>query len=691
MKRFFGLSAHEWVGVLFITAFVVPLGFLSLKHGVFANDTYGGTSTSTTQFPNTTTSWLADNPIVLYATSGACGTRSINLVWTRDATNTYRYQIYRDATPIFNGVSSSYVDTNLTPGVSYSYRLIARLPEEPNDYPGKEVSAEAVAPLSCSQTGTTGGTTTTQPQPQPATTTSISDGVAGGTITNTWASSTLPRPNTDVVATTSLPLPGTERVQPPLPIIPSSTYLRPGQEVQFLIPDYARTGTVSWKVAEGVAGGTITASGLYRAPSTPGTYRVIASMERSAYGVGQALIFVSTQPLVETFVQPNVHTTIGSQQAGTDVTSGTRTSTYATPVIERTGRTQPEEEKEMGTTLPARSERVLPDEDDNVPPALPLSSALRAEAVRISSVAQITDQKETAIDEARMRILAVVAEKDKAAMEALINETLDVPFPDVTKAREALIERVTEPEAIAAITDATDALESELAVHVASLKQEGGDLLYSDSNNDGISDYESERVYGLDPEAPAPTSEYRGRTIGPKEKLLLGYDPASVELIPITPEPPQKAEVEPTEAYRVEAVALTEDKKISLSGRALPNSFITIFVYSTPVVVTVQTDEDGVWSYTFEKELPDGTHTVYTATVNNSGKILAKSSGYLFTKTAEAATLDSVLTDVASQSAKPRFLAFDTIVVIVGSVALLLFVVLLVLGRRVPEVEIPPR
>ncbi|MCV5968534.1 hypothetical protein, partial [Lactococcus petauri] len=39
-----------------------------------------------------------------------------------------------------------------------------------------------------------------------------------------------------------------------------------------------------------------------------------------------------------------------------------------------------------------------------------------------------------------------------------------------------------------------------------------------------------------------------------------------------------------------------------------------------------------------DKELENGDHTIYTATVNNTGNIMAKSSGYTFTKTAEAVT-----------------------------------------------------
>ena len=79
-----------------------------------------------------------------------------------------------------------------------------------------------------------------------------------------------------------------------------------------------------------------------------------------------------------------------------------------------------------------------------------------------------------------------------------------------------------------------------------------------------------------------------------------------------------------------------------------------IYIYSTPVIVTVKTDKDGEWHYVMDKELESGEHTVYTATVNNTGKILAQSSGFQFVKTAEAATLGSLPSiQVTSEVQKP--------------------------------------
>jgi hypothetical protein len=97
-----------------------------------------------------------------------------------------------------------------------------------------------------------------------------------------------------------------------------------------------------------------------------------------------------------------------------------------------------------------------------------------------------------------------------------------------------------------------------------------------------------------------------------------------------------------TDVYSVKSVAVTPQKKLEIHGTALPNSYVTLYIYSTPIIVTVKTDSTGQWQYTLDRELETGEHKIYAATVDNSGKIVAKSTPIPFTKTAEAATLGSV-------------------------------------------------
>ena len=82
-------------------------------------------------------------------------------------------------------------------------------------------------------------------------------------------------------------------------------------------------------------------------------------------------------------------------------------------------------------------------------------------------------------------------------------------------------------------------------------------------------------------------------------------------------------------------------KKLKLAGRAVPNSFVTLYIFSEPIVVTVKADAAGSWTYTLDKELSDGTHQVYSAITDGGGRILAKSQPLPFVKVAAAVSVGS--------------------------------------------------
>ncbi|MBU1255368.1 hypothetical protein KKH35_00675, partial [Patescibacteria group bacterium] len=128
-----------------------------------------------------------------------------------------------------------------------------------------------------------------------------------------------------------------------------------------------------------------------------------------------------------------------------------------------------------------------------------------------------------------------------------------------------------------------------------------------------------------------------------KDEIEHGYDP----LIPspgdkiVFEEPREKGEVK--EEYQVVSVEAKEleDKTtgILLIGKGLPNSFVTIYIYSSlPIVVVAKTDENGNWSYLLDKQLEDGEHQVYVTVTNNKGEINYKSEPKYFIKQAQAIT-----------------------------------------------------
>jgi len=166
--------------------------------------------------------------------------------------------------------------------------------------------------------------------------------------------------------------------------------------------------------------------------------------------------------------------------------------------------------------------------------------------------------------------------------------------------------------------------------------------LFEDTDKDGLSNEEEEK-FGTDP--LNPDSDGDGYLDGIEVKN--GYDP-------LKPSPGDKIVFQQpirhgriNLSYSVQQVKLekkiiekqgkkVEEKVIKLSGKALPNSFVVLYIYSNPVVITVKADAEGNWSYTLDKDIPNGEHTVYVAVTDNTGKIIEKSLPFVFVKTAQA-------------------------------------------------------
>src|SRR5690606_9218401 len=89
-----------------------------------------------------------------------------------------------------------------------------------------------------------------------------------------------------------------------------------------------------------------------------------------------------------------------------------------------------------------------------------------------------------------------------------------------------------------------------------------------------------------------------------------------------------------------------------ISGVALPNSYVTLYIFSTPTIITVKTDDTGAFVYMFEKELSDGAHEVYVAITDNTGSVIAHSEPFGFVKEAEAfsASTDVVAGPITNSS-----------------------------------------
>lgn len=181
----------------------------------------------------------------------------------------------------------------------------------------------------------------------------------------------------------------------------------------------------------------------------------------------------------------------------------------------------------------------------------------------------------------------------------------------------------------------------------------GGD---ADPDIDGLSNNDEYR-FGTDPnnadtdkDGYVDASEIQNQ----KNPLVAGLEgnDDSMEI-----QNPSESNVSDEGIYKVtsvETVGGNKNEKISkLSGKGLPNTYVNIYIYSDPIVMSVKTDKDGNWSYVIDRPLELGNHEVYVAVTSNTGHIIAKSNLFAFAQTAEAAVPLSSPGDTEKRAPSP--------------------------------------
>ncbi len=165
-----------------------------------------------------------------------------------------------------------------------------------------------------------------------------------------------------------------------------------------------------------------------------------------------------------------------------------------------------------------------------------------------------------------------------------------------------------------------------------------------DSDGDGLPDDMEKR---LDTDPKNPDTDGDGFDDG--EEVKNNYDPKGPGKTGEKPAPideaimqnkvlsQPKTEGEESDSLtiaKVDNTAGAEGGKATgyvFSGKAEPNTVVTLYVYSDlPVVMTVKTDEYGNWKYELSNSLVDGDHEVYVAVNDNNGKVLTKSNPLSF-------------------------------------------------------------
>lgn len=239
-----------------------------------------------------------------------------------------------------------------------------------------------------------------------------------------------------------------------------------------------------------------------------------------------------------------------------------------------------------------------------------------------------------------------------------------------------------------------------------------GARMFQDSDGDDIPDYDEVNVYHTDPRQ----KDTNGDGIFDGQHLLLGTDPLFVALKSATSTTLTRATTtlvkpvlsnsivyeDPQFSGEVKSALLavttikavprntpnqgTTSIELALSGSALPNSFVTLFIFSDPIVVTVKADDSGAWTYTLDKELPDGTHQVMSTITDGGGHILAKSEPLPFVKEASAVSIGSPF--LVPQTEAPGFFSGGSLYALIATLIGVLALALVLIGfivRRHPS------
>jgi hypothetical protein len=217
------------------------------------------------------------------------------------------------------------------------------------------------------------------------------------------------------------------------------------------------------------------------------------------------------------------------------------------------------------------------------------------------------------------------------------------------------------------------------------MEERGGVRVFADADGDGIVDFDEVNIFGTDPKKA--DSDDDGVT--DSDELVAHTDPIVLGTTTmIFQDPDQYGVVTATGTMGATAIAageITNDasgiphlSSLVLSGHGPANAYVTLFIYSEPIVVTVRTDRSGVWTYHLNKELPDGSHKVYTALTDNGGRVIAKSEPLPFVKEAGAVSIGGAFLPTVEQA--PSFFGGMGMVVMVSLLAIVLLVSVIVLG-----------
>lgn len=128
-----------------------------------------------------------------------------------------------------------------------------------------------------------------------------------------------------------------------------------------------------------------------------------------------------------------------------------------------------------------------------------------------------------------------------------------------------------------------------------------------------------------------------------------------------------------TQVTKIENTTLdNQNLAITFQGTSLSNTIITILIYSSPIVVTVKTDANGLWQYNLEKPLEPGKHIAYIAVSSpNGSKIRSEVAQFSIASAIGSESESLILESAADATPYQSYTIYVIIIVGMGMAGLL--------------------
>lgn len=456
---------------------------------------------------------------------------------------------------------------------------------------------------------------------------------------------------------------------------------------------------------------------LYAQRSNASAPYFLASARKLDDGVWQHRLQMSKLPAGNYSITARIKTPSGTQTARGVVIDSVTPPTPAdatattTPVRQATIDTAKalQELKDSDNPPPSRTEYGLP--ADFTPPGIKPSETQKPRPVAASSESEMPaavsdevitivrerfEDDERDINDLLKRYASAYQSGDTALKGMVVSELSRKRTEMVEEAIQEGETSVTATDLDASIANEFTRLKDRVETFESLLRDRSGSSASIDSDNDGVTDYDEETLYDTDPTRSDSDSD----GIPDGAEIMRGFDPrnSAAETL-LTFASPKEFGLVRDDVLKIETITPVIETDTTLGqpsiqaeirGRALPNSFVTLFIFSSPVIVTVKTDADGSFVYQFDKELEDGSHEVYVAVTDNTGDIIAKSSAFSFIKQAEAFTIvDAEAAPVTENAEAPTASVKELYNMVLAMGVLAFGLILLIFGivmRREPVV-----